>query len=91
MSTRQATTASYRGGLVVVDRAVLSDAGDLRRQVRMRVGRRRSGPDDAPSTSAAAAASPTAAAAGRHEERVGGRAPQFEAFLEPSSVRPSVG
>ena len=75
---------------MVVDRAVLSDAGDLRRQVRMRVGRRRrSGPDDAPSTSAAA--SPTAAAAGRHEERVGGRAPQFEAFLEPSSVRPSVG
>ena len=74
---------------MVVDRAVLSDAGDLRRQVRMRVGRRRSGPDDAPSTSAAAT-SPTAAAAGRHEERVGGRAPQLEAFLEPLPVRLSV-
>ena len=68
---------SYRGGLVVVDSAVLSDARDLVRHVRMRV-RRRSGAGDAPSIPAAAAA-----AAGRHEERVGGRAPQFEAFLAP--------
>ena len=67
---------SYRGGLVVVDSAVLSDARDLVRHVRMRV-RRRSGAGDAPSIPAAAAA------AGRHEERIGGRAPQFEAFLAP--------
>ena len=83
----------YRGGLVVVDGAVLSDARDLVRQVRMRVRRRSGGGAHAPSA-AAAAPSPAAAAAagaGRHEERVGGRAPQFEAFLEPSSVRPSVG
>ena len=77
---------------MVVDGAVLSDARDLVRQVRMRVRRRSGGGAHAPS--AAAAPSPAAAAAagaGRHEERVGGRAPQFEAFLEPSSVRPSVG
>ena len=73
----------YRGGLVVVDGAVLSDTRHLVSQVR--VGRRRrGGAGDA--ASAARAAAPSPSAAGRHEERVGGRAPQLEAFKEPLSV-----
>ena len=61
---------------MVVDGAVLSDARDLVcRQVR-----RRGRAADAPAAGAAGTSPSPAAAAGRHEERVGGRAPQLEAF-----------
>ena len=83
--TAQSKSLPYRGGLVVVDGAVLSDARHLVGQVR--VGRRRMRGRAGDAAPAARAAAPSAPAAGRHEERVGGRAPQLEAFREPLSVR----
>ena len=73
---------------MVVDGAVLSDARHLVSQVR--VGRRRMRCRAGDAASAARAAAPSAPAAGRHEERVGGRAPQLEAFEEPLIRRLSV-
>ena len=80
--TAESKSLPYRGGLVVVDGAVLSDARHLVGQVRVGRRRMRGGAGDA-----APAARAAAPAAGRHEERVGGRAPQLEAFREPLSVR----
>ena len=58
---------------MVVDRAVLGDADRRRPHVRDATA-------PAPSSAAAAATAAAGGATGRHEERVGCRAPQLEAF-----------